>query len=129
MQTEEVQRPPTSHPLHPHRLVCARQVLFKTDDTPIYSTALLLYPSKRLKYLRQNWRADWHEGAIDNARQIWSQYKDYAVETIPTVAPEMEMTVYDKLARSLDVTETDNEDADEAASARASARKETREAP
>lgn len=86
---------------------------FKTDETPIYSTALLLHPSKRLKYLRQNWHADWHEGAIGKARQIWSQYKDYAVESTPKDAPEMEMTVFDKLARSLDVTEAENDDADE----------------
>lgn len=86
---------------------------FKTDETPIYSTALLLHPSKRLKYLHRNWHADWHAGAIGNARQIWSQYKDYAVESTVKDAPEMEMTVYDKLARSLDVTETDNDDADE----------------
>lgn len=86
---------------------------FKTDETPIYSTALLLHPSKRLKYLHQNWHADWHEGAIAKARQIWSQYKDYAVEITPKNAPQMEMTVYDKLARSLDVTETDNDETDE----------------
>ncbi|KAM3517794.1 hypothetical protein MY4038_010248 [Beauveria bassiana] len=86
---------------------------FKTDETPIYSTALLLHPSKRLKYLHRNWHAERHAGAIGNARQIWSQYKDYAVESTVKDAPEMEMTVYDKLARSLDVTETDNDDADE----------------
>lgn len=83
---------------------------FKTDETPVYSAALLLHPSKRLKYLRQNWHADWHDGAINKARQIWSQYKDLLVETPPVEAPEMYMTVYDKLAQSLDVTEADNDE-------------------
>ncbi|CEJ95282.1 Putative Ribonuclease H-like protein [[Torrubiella] hemipterigena] len=43
---------------------------FKTDDVPVYSAALLLHPSKRLKYLRQNWQRDWHIGAIENAKHI-----------------------------------------------------------
>ncbi|KAL3955852.1 hypothetical protein ACCO45_009871 [Purpureocillium lilacinum] len=68
---------------------------FKTDETPVYSAALLLHPSKRLKYLRQNWHADWHGGAINKARQTWSQYKDLPVETL-------------RLAQSLDVTEAHN---------------------
>lgn len=83
----------------------------KTDETPVYSAALLLHPSKRLKYLRQNWQADWHDGAISKAKQIWSQYKNLPVETAPKGVPEAEMTVYDKLAQSLDVTEAgDDED-------------------
>lgn len=83
----------------------------KTDETSVCSAALLLHPSKRLKYLRQNWHADWHDGAISKAKQIWSQYKNLPVETAPKGVPEAEMTVYDKLAQSLDVTEAgDDED-------------------
>lgn len=84
---------------------------FKTNETPVYSAALLLHPSKRLKYLRQNWRDDWHDGAIDKARQIWAQYKDLPVASTPGRPPEIQMTAYDKLAQSLDVTEAcDDED-------------------
>ncbi|KAK9443900.1 transposase-like protein [Metarhizium brunneum] len=84
---------------------------FKTDETPVYSAALLLHPSKRLKYLRQNWCDDWHDGAIDKARQIWAQYKDLPVASAPRRPPETQMTAYDKLAQSPDVTEaSDDED-------------------
>ncbi|KAL3957309.1 hypothetical protein ACCO45_007887 [Purpureocillium lilacinum] len=79
---------------------------FKTDETPVYSAALLLHPSKRLKYLRRNWRDDWHDGAINKARKIWSRYKDLPVASTPENDPETQMTAYDKLAQSLDVTET-----------------------
>ncbi|KAJ3496446.1 hypothetical protein NLG97_g2651 [Lecanicillium saksenae] len=41
---------------------------FKTDETPVYLAALLLHPSKRLKYLRQNWQRDWHANAISKAQ-------------------------------------------------------------
>ncbi|KID81807.1 Ribonuclease H-like protein [Metarhizium guizhouense ARSEF 977] len=63
----------------------------KTDETPVYSAALLLHPSKRLKYLRQT------------GTRIGM--------TARSGVPEAEMTVYDKLAQSLDVTEAgDDED-------------------
>lgn len=39
---------------------------------------------------------------------MWSQYKDLPVETPPVAAREMHMTVYDRLAQSLDVTEAEN---------------------
>ncbi|KJZ69673.1 hypothetical protein HIM_09274 [Hirsutella minnesotensis 3608] len=82
---------------------------FKTDETPIYATALLLHPSKRLKYLRQNWQDDWHQDAIDKARQIWGQYKDLPIST-PLKVPDDQVSAYDKLARSLDVTEACNDE-------------------
>jgi hypothetical protein len=83
---------------------------FKTDETPVYSAALLLHPSKRLKYLRQNWHVDWHDSAINKARQIWSQYKDLPVTATLEEATEIQMTAYDKLAQSLDVTEAYNDE-------------------
>ncbi|KAH8645973.1 hypothetical protein BGZ61DRAFT_377017, partial [Ilyonectria robusta] len=64
--------------------------------------------SKRLKYLRQNWHDDWHDSAINKARQVWSQYKDLPVASAPEEAQEIQMTADDKLAQSLDVTETHN---------------------
>ncbi|KAG7418777.1 hypothetical protein Forpe1208_v003603 [Fusarium oxysporum f. sp. rapae] len=78
---------------------------FKTDETPVYSAALLLHPSKQLKYLRQNWHEDWHDSAINKARQIWAQYKDIPIASTPEEPPEIQMTAYNKLALSLDVTE------------------------
>ncbi|EKG09418.1 Ribonuclease H-like protein [Macrophomina phaseolina MS6] len=70
---------------------------FKTDETPVYSAALLLHPSKRLKYLRQNWHVDWHDSAINRARQIWSQYKDLPVTTTPEETSQIQMTAYDNV--------------------------------
>ncbi|KAI5456173.1 hypothetical protein BGZ63DRAFT_367518 [Mariannaea sp. PMI_226] len=84
---------------------------FKTDETPVYSAALLLHPSKRLKYFRQNWHVDWHDSVINKARQMWSQYKDLPITTSPEAASETQMITYNKLAQSLDVMEAyDDED-------------------
>lgn len=109
-QKTYVNHPRLIHSIHMGWFVLDKYY-FKTDETPVYSAALLLHPSKRLKYLRQNWRADWQDGAINKTRQIWSQYKDCVVETAQKDTPEIEMTVYDRLAQSLDVTEAgDDED-------------------
>jgi hypothetical protein len=42
-----------------------------TEDVPVYAAALLLDPSKRLKYIKQNWPQQWHETAIAGAQDIW----------------------------------------------------------
>ena len=42
-----------------------------TDDVPVYAAALLLDPSKRLKYIKQNWPQGWHDAAIAGAQDIW----------------------------------------------------------
>jgi hypothetical protein len=48
-----------------------------TDSTPVYAAALLLDPSKRLKYIQHNWDMDWINNAVANARIFWEKnYKD-----------------------------------------------------
>jgi hypothetical protein len=112
MLTQRQQRTYRDNPRFIHSIRMGWFVLdkyyYKTDETPIYSAALLLHPSKRLKYLRQNWHADWHEGAINKAKQIWSQYKDLHVASAPEAITDFPMTAYDKLAQSLDVTVADD---------------------
>lgn len=42
-----------------------------TEDVPVYAAALLLDPSKRLKYIKQNWPRQWHDTALAGAQGIW----------------------------------------------------------
>lgn len=47
-----------------------------TDDSPVYTAALLLHPSYRKHYLDVTWRREWIKPAVDNVRSWWS--KEYA---------------------------------------------------
>lgn len=42
-----------------------------TDETPVYVAALLLDPSKRLKYVQRNWKASWIDRVVEHARTFW----------------------------------------------------------
>jgi hypothetical protein len=48
------------------------------EDTPVYSAALLLDPSRRGAYIKQNWPDEWYEGAVAGANTIWME--EYNVE-------------------------------------------------
>ena len=51
-----------------------------TDNVPVYAAALLLDPSKRQAYIKQNWPHEWHDNSICAARQIWeSGYNTFVV--------------------------------------------------
>ena len=45
----------------------------KSDETPVYVAALLLDPRKRDAYLKQNWRRDWYESAIEAGNSVWEE--------------------------------------------------------
>jgi hypothetical protein len=44
-----------------------------TEDVPVYSAALLLDPSKRDAYKRQNRPDEWYDNAIGGAQAIWEE--------------------------------------------------------
>lgn len=58
-----------------HSIEIGRFILNKyyelTDIVPVYAAALLLDPSKRVRYLMQNWPAEWHQKALDATTNIW----------------------------------------------------------
>ncbi|KAG4271697.1 hypothetical protein FPRO04_14660 [Fusarium proliferatum] len=55
-----------------------------TEDVPVYSAALLLDPSKRDAYIKQNWPDEWYDNAIGGAQAIWEE--EYNIE-LPTKPP------------------------------------------
>jgi hypothetical protein len=55
-----------------------------TEDIPVYSAALLLDPSRRGAYIKQNWPDEWYEGAVAGANTIWME--EYNVE-LPDDSP------------------------------------------
>jgi hypothetical protein len=47
------------------------------DTNPVYVTAQLLHPSKRIAHLkRKRWPAKWQREAMARAKQLWSEYKE-----------------------------------------------------
>ncbi|OWT42391.1 hypothetical protein VFPPC_18318 [Pochonia chlamydosporia 170] len=68
----------------PHLLHCVDMgwfVLNKyyilTDETPAYTAALLLDPSKRLKYIQHNWDIGWIDSVVEKTRMFWEEnYKN-----------------------------------------------------
>ncbi|KAH8767185.1 hypothetical protein F5883DRAFT_714519 [Diaporthe sp. PMI_573] len=58
-----------------------------TEDVPVYSAALLLDPSKRDAYIKQNWPDEWYDNAIGGAQAIWEEEYNIELPTKPPAAP------------------------------------------
>jgi hypothetical protein len=83
-----------------------------TEDAPVYAAALLLDPSKRMKYIERHWPEPWHDNAISGARAIWEEeYKTHSESGPIEVAGEMstshkrQRNEWDSLLEEMEVTE------------------------
>src|SRR5215469_1644417 len=85
-----------------------------SDEAPAYGTALLLHPMHRKKYITTNWEPSWVNPALDAVRKIWATYKELPLEDGDNQEEKdnEELSEFDKLAQSLDVTRN-NEEEDE----------------
>ena len=57
-----------------------------TEEAPVYAAALLLDPSRRIAYIKQNWPKSWYSASIESANQI--QLDEY-VSVDPLVADDI----------------------------------------
>ncbi len=64
----------------------------RSEESPIYATALLLDPPKRARYLEVHWKEEWATTAIDRARLVWEEeYKSaHGREGAVTAQPSAE---------------------------------------
>lgn len=83
-----------------------------TEDVPVYAAALLLDPSKRIRYIERHWPESWHENAIAGARTIWeeeykAQLKVASVELASEVSTSQmrQLNEWDSLLEEMEVTE------------------------
>lgn len=83
-----------------------------TDDAPVYAAALLLDPSKRMKYMERHWPESRHEGALSGARMIWEdEYKTHHMpghmEATEAESPlrKRQANEWDSLLEEMEVTE------------------------
>lgn len=58
-----------------------------TEETLVYAAAVLLHPSRRLRYLQQHWPLRWYFDAERQARDLWkAEYQNKDVD--PTCGEE-----------------------------------------
>ncbi|KAK2684392.1 hypothetical protein QWA68_016752 [Fusarium oxysporum] len=82
-----------------------------TEDAPVYAAALLLDPSKRIRYIERHWPESWHENAIAGVRTIWEEYKTQPeagpAESVDEVSASQKRQPdeWDALLEELEVTE------------------------
>ncbi|KAJ9667255.1 hypothetical protein H2201_002456 [Coniosporium apollinis] len=50
----------------------------KTDDSPIYATALILHPTRHIKYIRANWKAKWQKPILKKVKELCESYREKA---------------------------------------------------
>ena len=78
----------------------------ESDKTPIYTTALLLYPEKRWRYIDRYQAEDWREPAIAAARQYQAKYKDWPITSTSVTESgekQRELSMYEHLKQSMSV--------------------------
>jgi hypothetical protein len=64
-----------------------------TDIVLAYATALLLDPSKRAAYIRQDWPEEWRQKAYDSAHKIWAEeYRDLILEPLKLDSMSIEIS-------------------------------------
>lgn len=83
-----------------------------TEVAPVYAAALLLDPSKRMKYIERHWPESWYDNAISGAQAIWEEeYKTHFESGSIEVTGEMsashkrESNEWDPLLEDMEVTE------------------------
>lgn len=94
-----------------------------TDTVPVYAAAILLDPSKRRRYLTQNWPEKWHQKALDATQRIWEDKYMNMPLTQPegdamqldgsSPSPDKPRNELDRLKRSLQVEMADIADEDD----------------
>ncbi|ODQ75297.1 hypothetical protein LIPSTDRAFT_2010 [Lipomyces starkeyi NRRL Y-11557] len=76
-----------------------------TDVTSVYAAAIILHPSRRKHYIRQNWDSMYHQSAFDAVENLWKiEYRDRATVDISTISASNDSDAFDEFARDLDVT-------------------------
>jgi hypothetical protein len=55
-----------------------------TDKTPVYIAALVLYPSRKWKYIEKHWNTEWIPSCKEKMKEFWEkQYKPQSTTPPP----------------------------------------------
>ncbi|KAG7416610.1 Zinc finger BED domain-containing protein DAYSLEEPER [Fusarium oxysporum f. sp. raphani] len=80
-----------------------------SDESPAYSAALILHPSRGKAHIQKNWSKAWHKKIFTGVKKLWEdEYKHLpTVYTTPSIVPALELDEYDLLAQELNVIGTE----------------------
>ena len=80
-----------------------------SNESPVYTTALLLYSSHCQKYINNNQDISWHQSALIAARKIWIKYKDLLLLDAKEKEANYKLLEFECLAKELDITEEEED--------------------
>ena len=66
----------------------------KTDKSPLYAAALILYPNYRIAYIEVNWKKKWIKPALKKVTKLWESYREKTAVSI-TVSPQSKVSERD----------------------------------
>jgi hypothetical protein len=90
-----------------------------SDISPAYAAVILLYPSKRQRYITKQWHSDWQKPAIDAVEKLWvDSYQSRPMESVRVGQPDTVRTSQqllselDKLRAEMDIVDDNYTDMD-----------------
>ena len=81
----------------------------KTDMSPLYAAALILNPTRRMRYIEVNWPKKWSKPTLVKVKKLQERYREEVVP-LPTIVPfsydnpsreVRELDAFDQIALSL----------------------------
>ncbi len=83
----------------------------KTEGVSVYAAALILHPSRRLAYIKKNWKKEWQKPALANVKKLWGFYRDReVVQDDVQIREPPKLNDLAKIMKSLDVIDTEDID-------------------
>ena len=86
----------------------------KTETVSTYAAALVLHPSRRLTYIKKNWKKEWQKPAMAKVKKLWESYRGRGIVENPQIEETPDLDDYDEIARGLEVVDLQNVDEYEA---------------
>jgi hypothetical protein len=79
----------------------------KTEDSPAYADAIILHPSRKVRYIQRNWKRDLQTPALNGVKKLWESYCELDALDLSTASDEIsllagELDFVDMAGRDLD---------------------------
>ncbi|OAQ60402.1 BED zinc finger domain-containing protein [Purpureocillium lilacinum] len=77
----------------------------KTETSPYYAAALILYPSYRTTYIQANWKKKWQRPAFKQVKDLWLAHRDAMDDSLSAHVLDDEededLDAFDRISRNL----------------------------
>ena len=75
----------------------------------LYATALILHPSRRMRYIELNWLKKWVKVTLERVKRLWEDYRETAPPPTSLISPSYDrrineprpLNTFDQIAQSL----------------------------